>query len=520
MSDNKNRNSPLTSDWSVLTPALLMAAVGLSALVYDLFRPRGRDARSGLDALAGVGLAAAGLLLFAMLNRALDNPAPGRVVFGGALIRDAFGTFIETLVWAATGLTVLVGGRMRARDGVPAGEFYGLLFLGSSGMMLLAISHDLMMIFLALETLSLAVYALTALPRGSARAGEAGMKYFVLGAFASAFLLYGMAMAYGASGSLALTQIAVRSFGPAGFPNLARLGLGLMCVGLAFKIGAVPFHAWVPDVYEGATAPVAGFMSAAVKVSAFAVLVRVAFTAFPLLAGEWNSLLYLLAVLTLVVGNLAALAQTNLKRLLAYSSIAHTGYALVGLVSANGRASGEGAASTGFYLLVYTAMTLGAFGILALTGRGGGDLETLEDCAGLARRRPATAAALALFLISLAGIPPTAGFLSKFYVFRAALHNGYIGLTVIGVIGALVSVYYYLLPVVAMYMAAPRGSGADAQADQDKPRDGVEEEDFGGALISALGIGLAALAVIVIGVFPSATLEAVSAIMRGLPGTG
>lgn len=486
------------SEWFVLCPAFMMAAIGVGALGADLLIPRGRDARPALDAIAGLGLAVTGLVLWDALNRVLLQSQPSRTVLGGAVVDDGFGAFIEILVWASTGVTVLVGGRTLDRDGVPVGEFYGLLFLGASGMMLLAVSHDLMMIFLSLETLSLAVYALTALPRGSSRAVEAGMKYFVLGAFASAFLLYGMAMAYGASGSIELTRIGAHP----DLPDLARVGLALMLIGLAFKIGAAPFHAWVPDVYEGSTAAVAGFMSAAVKASAFAVLVRVVLTAFPGQVGDWNPLLWVLAVFTLALGNLAALGQRNLKRMLAYSSIAHTGYALVGLIGADGRVDGEGAASAGFYLLVYTAMTLGAFGVLALAGRSGSDLEGIEECAGLARRRPVTAAALALFLVSLAGIPPTAGFVSKFYVFRAALHRGYLGLTVIGVLGALVSVYYYLRPVVAMYMEEPKAAhGA--------PRD---EED----LMPALGIGLVALAVVGIGVFPSATLEAVTTVMQSL----
>jgi NADH-quinone oxidoreductase subunit N len=489
----------MRSEWLVLFPAAEMMALGLAALMLDAFAPRGRDTRPAQAVLASIGLAAVGILLFMSLDAFLQGRASPRVVLGGAAVHDGFGTLLQALVWAAAASTVLFSGPLLARKGVPAGEFHGLLFLGASGMMLLAVSHDLMMIFLTLELFSLTLYVLAALPRDSARAGEGAMKYFVMGGAASALLLYGMALAYGATGRITLDALATGAGS-----DLLTAGVGLMLAGFAFKLGAVPFHMWVPDAYEGAPAAVTGFMASAVKAAAAAPLLRVVFAALPAIGREGGDVLWVLAAATMIVGNLAALGQTNLKRMLAFSAVAHTGYALTGLVGAGGRAGGDGAASVVMYLSVYAVMTLGSFGVLATLGRGGEDLETLEGCRGLSRRRPAAAAALTVFLISLAGIPPTAGFVSKYYVFKAAVEGGWIGLALVGVAGTLVSVYYYLRPVVAMYMeeaAEAAGRGEEGEPD----------------LAVTLGLGAAVVLLFAIGIFPAATLDLAQRMAQSMP---
>jgi NADH-quinone oxidoreductase subunit N len=443
----------MRTEWGVLVPAMVTASAGLAVLLSEALVPRGRDARPLLGLLSAAAAALVGLLLGVELSRALADPSIAGPVLGGCAVRDAWGAFVQLLVWLSLVLTLLLSDRVVDRTGVPPGEYYGLLQLGASGMMLLAVAHDLMAIFLGVEILSVSVYALSALPRGDARAAEGGMKYFVLGGLGSALLLYGMALAYGASGTIDLAGIAL-SPGPEG---LARLGLGLMIVGLAFKVGAVPFHMWVPDAYAGSMSVVAGFMAASVKVAAFGVLMRLLATAYPARSGDWRPLLAALAALSLIVGNLAALGQRDLRRMLAYSSIAHTGYALLGLVAGGG----DGPAATAFYLVVYAAMTLGTFGVLGAAGRPGHEIVTLDDCDGLARRRPVAAAALTILLASMTGLPPLAGFFAKLAVFRAALAHGLLTLTLLAVAGALVSAYFYLRPVIAMYMREPAPGGEE-----------------------------------------------------------
>jgi NADH-quinone oxidoreductase subunit N len=477
----------MMSEMAVLLPAILVALTGLTVLVVDVMMPRGKDTRPLLCLVAAAGIFITGWVLLAETGRGLRDSPPPQIVLEGAAVRDAWGLFIQLVIWLALVLTLLASGGTARRNGVPPGEFHGLLLLGSSGMMLLAVSHDLMMIFLSIEILSVALYALAALPRDSTRAVEGGMKYFILGGAASACMLYGMAMAYGASGRIDLTGIGLHAQGA-----LARIGVGLILVGLAFKIGAAPFHMWVPDAYEGAPAVVTGFMAAAVKVSVFGALIRILYTAFPSLTADGRGLIEILAVVTLVVGNLAAIGQTNLKRLLAYSSIAHTGFILIGVVSAE-QGILDGASASAFYLLVYAVMTLGAFAILAMGTRADADLETLSELAGFSRRHPVRAAALTVLLVSMAGIPPTAGFLAKFYVFREAVLRGHMILAVVGILGALASAYYYLRPVVSMYMEPSPENGAGEELEEE------DGPDWAIVAAVALAVGL----VLWIGIFPS-----------------
>ena len=314
-------------------------------------------------------------------------------------------------------------------------------------------SGDLVMILLALETLSIAAYVLTGMARESLRSNEAAIKYFILGAFATAVLLFGMALVYGATGSIRLDEIQARIGGAGEMMSLAHVGIGLMFVGFAFKIGAAPFHMWVPDAYEGAPSPVAGFMASAVKVAAFAALVRVLLKPFLPFATQWGELAWWISAITIVVGNLFAITQTNVKRLLAYSSIAHTGYALIGVAVAS--VDRQAASGVMFYLVAYSVMTLGAFAVVSCLAREGGDVEDLSKWSGLAYRRPMIALAMTVFLVSLAGIPPTAGFVGKFTLFRDAVNRGFTGLALIGVLGTLLSLYYYLKVIMTMYMKEP-----------------------------------------------------------------
>jgi NADH-quinone oxidoreductase subunit N len=332
---------------------------------------------------------------------------------------------------------------------VGSGEYYALALFSTAGMVAMAAANDLVVIFLALEVMSIGVYVLAGVRRNETRSSEAALKYFLLGAFAAGFLLFGIALIYGATGTTRLEAIAARVASGVGEPSqFVLLGAGLLLVGFAFKVAAVPFHVWTPDVYEGAPTPITALMAVGVKAAAFAALVRVFGATFGHLAGEWKGLLWAIAAATMTVGNLLAISQKNVKRMLAYSSIAHAGYALIGLVAG----TAEAGSALLFYLLAYAAMNLGAFAVVVALGRVGEPNEEISCYAGLAGRRPLLAAAMAVFLLSLAGVPPLAGFAAKFYVFGAAVQAGYVGLAVVGVLNSLVSAYYYLWVIVQMYM--------------------------------------------------------------------
>jgi NADH-quinone oxidoreductase subunit N len=446
--------------WDPL-PLLVLSGAGLLALVADLFL-RGttrEDERSGRPLLAFwialVGLLAT-LALVGWQAANLDR-FEGRS-FNGMFAVDAFGLFFDAIFLVGTLLVLLLSVDYARRERFQMGEYYFLLLMSTVGMMLMAQSTSLVMIFLGLELLSIAVYVLAGLERNRARSVEAALKYFLLGAFSTGFFLFGIALVYGATGSMDLAVVTQRvgevARGAAG-GGLLLAGLVLLLVGFAFKVAVVPFHMWSPDVYEGAPTSVTAFMAAGVKAGGFAAFVRVFAGAFQSYAELWVPLVALLAVATMVVGNLAAIVQSNLKRLLAYSSIAHAGYLLVALVAHNRL----GASSFLFYLLAYTFMTLGAFGVVIAVGRRGEANERLEDLAGLGYRHPFLAAAMAVFMFSLAGIPPTAGFVGKFYIFSAAVEAGYAWLAVVMALTSVISVYYYLRVTVAMYMwDAPAGA--------------------------------------------------------------
>ena len=364
------------------------------------------------------------------------------------LVLDRFGAYASVLVGLGAFLVCWLSITYLGELGINHGEYYALVLLSTAGLFLLVGAVDLLSVFLGLELMSIPLYVLSGFDRRNVRSNESAFKYFLVGSFASAILLYGIALVYGTSGALDFAGIH-RNF-PPGNP-LGTIGLALLVVGFAFKIASVPFHQWAPDVYEGAPTSVTAFMAITVKVAAFTALLRMLIQAFGPVATSLTDLFWGLAVLTILVGNLMAVIQTNLKRLLAYSSVAHAGYLLIGF--ATGTIEGYGAVL--FYLLAYVFMNLGAFAVLIALSQAGKDCDSFADLAGVARERPGLAALLTLFALSLAGIPGTAGFVAKFVLFQAAVASGQTVLAIIGVLGSVVSVYYYLRIPVQMYMAEP-----------------------------------------------------------------
>jgi NADH-quinone oxidoreductase subunit N len=426
-------------------PALLVAIFAVVVLLIDIFSPRGQRANVGVISLIGLGVASwANLRLWGVEEE----------LFGGMILVDGTTLFLQGLLLAVGFITVLLSVQYTLDEGLEQGEYYALLLFAVFGGMLMAAGGDLLIVFLGLEILSLAQYILAGMRRGVLKSSEAALKYFLLGAFATGFLLYGMALLYGATGTTNLAGIvtAGREGGLAEHP-LTIIGMGLLVVGFGFKIAAVPFHMWTPDVYEGAPTPVTAFMSTGVKAAAFAALARVFLTALGELQASWAPVFWGLAVLTMTVGNLIAIAQQNIKRLLAYSSIAHAGYLLIALVA--GGAPGFGGLL--YYLVAYAFMTLGAFAVVVALEQREDRRVLLSEYGGLGFRYPLLGVAMALCMFSLAGLPPTAGFMAKFYVFSAAVEQGYVGLAVIGVVNSLISVYYYLRPIVLMYMEEAKG---------------------------------------------------------------
>ncbi|MRR13925.1 NADH-quinone oxidoreductase subunit N [archaeon] len=373
--------------------------------------------------------------------------------FNDSVVQDNFSIFFKGIFLLTVGMTILISDQYFKREECNLGELYPLLLFATVGMMLMASGTDLMTIFLGLEVLSVSLYVLAGLNRANLKSNEAGLKYFLLGAFSTGFLLYGMALTYGATGTTRIAKIAeyVTQNNVVAQNPMFVIGMLLMVVGFSFKIAAAPFHMWTPDVYEGAPTPMTAFMSAGPKAAGFAAFMRVAIIAFPSLKAEWSDLLWILAVLTMTVGNLIALNQDNIKRMLAYSSIAHAGYALVGFTAGNA----EGTAGILFYMLSYAFMNIGAFAIIILVGKKGEANNNVMDYAGFGTKHPVLALAMAIFLFSLAGMPPTAGFIGKFYLFSGAIKAGYVWLAIIGVLNSAASVYYYLRVMVYMYMKDP-----------------------------------------------------------------
>jgi NADH-quinone oxidoreductase subunit N len=416
-----------------------VTAAAIAAMVAEAFREPGE--RMPIGGLGAVGLTGAGIASVLLWNHPTSS--------FGVVAADRFGMFVTLILVLVGFLSIATSGPTLDRERLPRGEYYALLLFALAGMMLMATATDLLVIFLALEVLSLAVYVLTGIRRTSAASTEAAFKYFLLGAFSSAFFLYGIAFTYGLTGSTRLDRVgAVMAAQAMSASPLHLVALGLLMVGFGFKVAAVPFHMWTPDAYEGAPSSVTGFMSTGVKAAAFAAFARVFLSAFEPLRPDWWAVIWVVAALTMIVGTVVGVAQSSVKRMLAYSSIAHGGYLLVGLISAND----VGKSALLFYLLTYAITNIGAFGIISLLETGEHANDQVRDYAGLWKERPGLAALMTIFLLSLGGFPPFAGFIAKWYIFSAAVKGGYNGLAIIGVLTSVISVFFYLRVVVMMYM--------------------------------------------------------------------
>ncbi|MBI1876472.1 MAG: NADH-quinone oxidoreductase subunit N [Acidobacteria bacterium] len=430
-----------------LLPEMVLAGAALALILIARHVKRARFAAAWV-----VIATAAAIACSWAFSVNLTGPRTG---FGGTIAGDGYAQFFNVLFAANLVLVTLLSERHLDSEHVPAAEYYALLLLASTGMMLAASAADLLILYLGLELMTLCSYILVGITRDRPASNEAAIKYFLLGSFASALFLYGIGFVYGVTGATDFATIAsVVSERSLGQHPLLLVGVALVAGGLAFKIAAVPFHAWAPDAYQGATAPVAAFLAAGSKAAGLAAFVRVCMVAFALEQHIWSEILVGLAALSLVVGSLVAVSQSNMKRLLAYSSIAHAGYALLGLIPG----TPDGASATMTYAFVYSFMTLGAFGVVIALGQRGEDLVGYR---GLAATAPGTAALMFLFLLSLTGIPPTAGFAAKFAVILSAVRAGYVVLAVLAVLCSVVSAFFYLRVAVLMYMAEPEGSAPE-----------------------------------------------------------
>ncbi|HUA35941.1 MAG TPA: NADH-quinone oxidoreductase subunit N [Candidatus Binataceae bacterium] len=462
-------------------PVLPLAVVALAAMAVLLIGVRVDDEESeGLGFLTLAALVIAFVLALGIIGQS-------GIAFAGAIAIDGFAAFFELSILIAAALTVLMSLDYAGQYRLPGAEYYSLLLFSVLGMMLMATANDLIVIFIGLETMSISVYVLAGMLRRDPRSNEASIKYFLLGAFSTGFLLYGIALVYAATGTIKLIAIhAALTSDMAGNP-LLLLGLGLMLIGFGFKVAAAPFHMWTPDVYEGAPTPITAFMAVGVKIAAFAGFVRVFMVQLAPVSEHWTIVLWGLAALTMTVGNVLAIVQTNIKRMLAYSAIAHAGYILVAMTAGGTDAGG----AILYYLLGYAFTNLGIFAIVVALERGGSANDEIADYRGLASRHPMMAAAMALFMLSLTGVPPLVGFVGKFYLFSAAVHRGFVGLAVIGMLTSAASAYYYLSVIVAMYM---QEGGA------------VEERPARPGIVAAIAI--AAIATVLIGVYPQPYMNA------------
>ncbi len=478
-----------------IMPELILAGTAMIGLLYEALVRRS-------DRAVHLAIGLAGLTASAAASLVLWNWTKDATVMGGMVYTDRFAVVGYVVLLAIAAMALLLGTHYFAgtrtdgegtvegaeaveprgrRTGVePKGEFTPLVLFATTGMLLIVAAADLIVVFLALEIFSLALYVLTGITgiRGS---NEASMKYFLLGAASSAFFLYGVAMAYGATNSTSITVLAHALSGQTGNQALALLSFALLAVGFGFKVSAAPFHMWTPDVYQGAPTPVTAFMSAATKVAAFMAFIRVLDVAFQPLSWTWTPVIWVLAAISVVVGSVLAIAQSDIKRMLAYSSIAHAGFILTGLTSANS----VGIRAAMFYLIAYASMTLGAFGVVMLVSAKGEEQTSLSSYAGLYRRSPSLAVLMTLFLLSLAGIPPTAGFIAKVSVFTAAIQAGNWPLVLLGVVMSVAAAFFYLRVIVYMYMREPAG-----------------EQDEDASIMPRVALVIPAVLTLALGVFP------------------
>jgi NADH-quinone oxidoreductase subunit N len=481
----------LIQEFSGILPLALPALGGVWILVLAALLRDGDLRWPSAHAMIFLALSAAASIV--LLSRGFRAE-----MLEGAILIDGQALAFHLVFLVVAALTVLVSVAHLEVEGARQGEFFSLILFSVTGMSMMAASESLLTVFLGLEVLSISLYVLAGFTRDRVYAVEGALKYFLLGAFSTGFVLYGIALLYGVTGSIDLRGIASHLAAGRGDPvdPLILVGAALILIGLCFKVAAVPFHFWAPDVYQGSMAPVAGFMAAGTKAAAFATLLRVltAGLAEPTLVDRWIALLQAIALLTMILGNVVALAQVNVKRMLAYSSVANAGYLLVAVV-AGGR-NGQGTSIVLFYLAAYAFMTIGAFSIAALVGRAGEADQgyALSAYAGLARRRPYLAAAMAVFMLSLTGIPPTGGFMGKFYVFKGAVDAGMYGLAVVGVLTSVVGAFVYLRVIVQMYVREP---GPD-------PTPAAPGAPEGLAILASVA------ATLWIGLFPSGLLQAIA----------
>jgi NADH-quinone oxidoreductase subunit N len=470
-----------TINFAALAPELIVFVTAFLVMFLELYVENKR----WLGYLSLVGLAAAGIASFMMLG-SLTAPT-----FQNMAISDGYSLVLNLVFVITAALSILISLSYLQERALQYGEYYALLLFSTGGMMMMAAATDLIIVFLGLEIMSIALYVLAAFNRQQITSGEAGMKYFVLGAFASAFFLYGVALIYGATGSTNLEAIAVwfTSNGGSATDLIALVGLALLLVGFAFKVAAVPFQWWTPDVYHGAPTSVTAFMSVGAKAAGFAALIRVLMISFgEAFTLDWQIAIAALALITMTVGNMAALAQRDMKRMLAYSSIAHAGYILVGVVPG----TIEGVQGVIFYLMAYTFMNIGAFAVISVLERRGAVGSTIEDYAGLANRQPWLALAMLLFMVSLTGIPPFVGFWGKLYVFWAAIQANISWLAVAGVLNSAISAFYYLGVVVQMYMRPPATG-----------KEGLEVAPLHLSGPVMVGLAISAILTVLLGIWPS-----------------
>jgi len=478
-----------TLDFTVTTisiqavwPQIVLVATALCALIVDVFKRMGKTALVGYISLTGSVLAAACLLV--------AWPEDGLSAFIGMVFTDGFAFFVSLTILLVLILTIMITiNYQKFFERINCGEYYALLLFATCSMTLVASANNLILIFVALETMSISIYALAAFHKDRLQSTESALKYFLIGAFASCFLLYGFALIFGATGTLDIVKIGnfISSQPDVLHSKLLVAGLAMMTIGLGFKISIVPFHMWTPDVYEGAPTVITGYMASALKVTAFAALIRVVLVPFLTFNEDWNILMWIAAVLTMTMGNIIALAQENIKRMLAFSSIAHAGYVLIGFVSG----TAEAQAGILYYILAYAFMNVGAFGVVSLLVKEGEEYTKVSDFAGVGFKHPLMGLGMSIFMLSLAGIPPSAGFMGKFFIFSEAIKTGYVWLVIFGALNSILSIYYYLRVLNMMFFYP-----SDERVSVTPP-----------SVVTALALAIAGAYILVMGIFPASFLS-------------